>query len=225
MNGRRCGMLSRRDLVGRLAAGTAMMWAAGLARTSFASARRAEPVTGSALDQEGSIQAATAATEAIVPAPEPVGDPRKAVDPQPAVVDAGPASTLGAPPPWELLRPLAKGSLVAYGWRVAGLTGVVDGTCVLTLVNPRGREHRVHLCRNDGRPQGLVHTKGLDLVVMNGGRGDLPTEEGLAQAVARLAHVLARNETKWKNRPLMAALMPQSERLRLFSGPVDRRLR
>jgi hypothetical protein len=101
------------------------------------------------------------------------------------------------------------------------LSGAVDGVCVLTLRNERGREHRVHLCRNDGQPQGLVYTNRLDLVVMNGGQGDLPTEEGLAQAVAEVAHVLAANERA----SVVAELLPQRERVRLYGSPVDRRLR
>jgi hypothetical protein len=127
------------------------------------------------------------------------------------------------PPPWELLRPLALGSVVAGGWQVADLSGVADGSCVLTLENDRGRTHRVHVCGNDGRPQGLVHTKRLDLVVMNGGRGDLPTEEGLAQAVAEVAHVLAANEAKWQSAPVVTALLPQAERSKLFGAAAKLR--
>src|SRR5438128_2235794 len=48
-------------------------------------------------------------------------------------------ATATAPPPWELVRPLALGAEVAHGWRVSGLTGVVDGVSVLTLQNARGR--------------------------------------------------------------------------------------
>jgi hypothetical protein len=114
---------------------------------------------------------------------------------------------------------------VAHGWRVAGLSGVVDGVSVLTLRNARGRTHRIHLCRNDGRPQGLIHTKRFDLVVMNGGAGDLPTEEGLAQAVAQVARVLAANERDRHQASLVAELLPHAERVRRFAGPVDRRLR
>jgi hypothetical protein len=130
-----------------------------------------------------------------------------------------------ADPSWELLHPLALGSTLAHGWRVAGLTGALDGACVLTLQNERGRAHRVHLCRNDGQPQGLVHTEQFDLVVMNGGAGDLPTEEGLAQAVADVAHVLARNEADSRHAALVTALVSQSERVRTLSGSADRRLR
>jgi hypothetical protein len=141
-------------------------------------------------------------------------------------MQAPPGSVIVAPdtpPPWELLAPLALGSEVGHGWRVADLSSVVDGSCVLTLENERGRTHRVHLCGNDGKPQGLVHTKRMDLVVMNGGRGDLPTEEGLAQAVAQVAHVLAANEAKWQSAPVVTALLPQAERVRQFGSAAKLR--
>jgi hypothetical protein len=146
------------------------------------------------------------------------------IEPPPAVQSddhAEVTAPVEAPPPWEILHPLALGSAVAHGWSVAGLTGVADGSCVLTLQNPRGRAHRVHLCRNDGGPQGLVYTKQFDLVVMNGGQGDLPTEEGLAQAVAEVAHVLAANEGR--HAPLAATLLPQAERTERFAAAAKLR--
>lgn len=186
-------MLSRRDLVGGLAAGTAAaVCATGMAGVSFAATRR----------------------EADTSEPTERG-------PEAQIVDAETPATQQAPAPWELLSPLALGATVANGWTAAALTGVVDGSCVLTLKNQRGREHRVHLCRNDGSPEGLVFTDRFDLVVMNGGRGDLPTEEGLAQAVAEVAHVLAQNERAHQ----LDGFMPQAERVSMFSGSVDRRLR
>lgn len=199
-------MLSRRALVGKLAAGvagTAVALAAGGGRANAALARRG--ANGSeAVGQDKAPPASGAAPE---------------------VIDAALASTQSAQPPWELLRPLAASSVVANGWRVADLSDVVDGSCVLTLRNERGREYRVHLCRNDGHPHGLVHTQRLDLLVMNGGQGDLPTEEGFAQAVAELANVLAANEGDRWDQDLVTALLPHEERLRLFAGPVARRLR
>jgi hypothetical protein len=123
------------------------------------------------------------------------------------------------------LQPLTVGSTVGQGWRLAGLTGEVDGTCVVTLQNERGRSHRVHICRNDGRPQGLVYTDRFDLLVMNGGEGDLPTDEHFAHAVADVAHALARNEDRPQQRAIVTALLPHAERVRRFTGPEDRRLR
>jgi hypothetical protein len=93
---------------------------------------------------------------------------------------------------------------------------VQHGACVATLTNARGRSYRVHVCRNDGTPRGLIYTRRLDLVVMNAGRGDLPTEEGLAQAVARLAHVVAKNERTMAE-GVFAELMPHAERMRRFA--------
>jgi hypothetical protein len=61
--------------------------------------------------------------------------------------------------------------------------------------------------------------------MMNGGQGDLPSEEGLAQAVAQVAHVLAANEGDQQQEPLVTALLPHAERVRQFASPVDRRLR
>ncbi|MBI3786592.1 MAG: hypothetical protein HY270_24645 [Deltaproteobacteria bacterium] len=129
-----------------------------------------------------------------------------------------------AVPPMELLRPLGIGSLASHGWKVAELSPVMDGTCVLTLVNERGRSHRVHICRNEGAPQGLVHTSRFDLVVMNGGQGDLPTEEGLAQAIATVAHVVAGNESSLTDSSLLAEFQSYEQRVKLFSGPADRKL-
>ena len=142
----------------------------------------------------------------------------------PQIADGSSASTAdaasppeGAAAPWQLLRPLAIGAAVAGAWRLVGMTGAEHGSCVLTLENARGRTHRVHLCRNDGRPQGLVFTDRFDLVVMNGGQGDLPTEEGLARAVAEIAHVLAGNEGTLRYDPTVTALLSHAERVKRFA--------
>ena len=52
---------------------------------------------------------------------------------------------------------------------------------------------------------------------MNEGHGDLPTEEGLAQAVAELAHVVAANEAKMPDR-FFADLLPHGERVQRFAA-------
>ena len=210
--------LSRRSFVSKLAAGAAAVASVvSIGRAQAMSSRReSSPPTGSGNDDEpiGSMPGAPSAQTPPLSA-------EKVLAEKPVLSEASlPPS---APPPWELLRPLAMGSMVAHGWRVAGLTGVVDGSCVLTLENPRGRAHRVHLCRNDGRPHGLVYTKRVDLVVMNGGQGDLPTEEGLAQAVAEVAHVLAANEGEWQHAPVVTALLPQAERLHRFGAAAKLR--
>jgi hypothetical protein len=183
--------LSRRDFVGKLAVGAAVASAVTAVTAGSAAALSAHQ-----------------ASEAPHGAPngEPVGSEASLVAAAQPVVEA----------PWELLRPLALGSTVAHGWTVAALSGAVDGSCVLTLQNARGRNHRVHICRNGGQPQGLVYTDHFDLLVMNGGQGDLPTEEGLAQAVAEVAHVLAANQSAAA--PVANALMPHAERVDRYAA-------
>ena len=202
-------MLSRRDVVGKLAAGTAVVLAAGTAVASVTRSRDEAP--------------AGAGPQPGQPAAVDLDAAKQVSSPGQPVVDAEAPRTLSAPQPWELIAPLALGSTVAHGWKVAGLTGAVDGSCVLTLQNERGRSHRIHLCRNDGQPSGLVYTRQIDLLVMNGGEGDLPTDESLAQAVAEVAHVLAANESS--RDATVTALLAHSERVRRFNGPEDRRLR
>ena len=122
-----------------------------------------------------------------------------------------------SPAPWELVAPLGVGAEGAYGWRLVDLTPVRDGSAVATLQNQRGRSHRVHLCRNDGSPQGVVYTRRVDLVVMNQGYGDLPTEEHLGQAVAALAQAVAANEATLPA-DVFAELLPHAARVTRFAA-------
>jgi len=209
--------LSRRAFVGKLATGAAGAAVALTAGVKGAQALTATERSTGRLGEKDRAQEALAS--AVQSAPEVNGEGAAAVTAPPGSVIVTPDT----PPPWELLQPLALGSEVGHGWRVADLSSVVDGSCVLTLENERGRCHRVHVCGNDGRPQGVVYTKRLDLVVMNGGRGDLPTEEGLAQAVAEVGHVLAANEAKWESAPVVTALLPQAERVRLYGAAAKLR--
>ena len=188
------GALSRRAFVGKVSKGAAgSVLALSITPLGASAIQNSEPAKRS----EGIGAAAT-------PAEVEVG----------AVASVNAESTV--PAPWELLRPLTVGAAVTQGWRLSGLTGVVDGSCVATLENDKGRSQRLHICRNDGSPQGLVYTDRVDLVVMNGGRGDLPTEENFGQAVAEIAHVIAGNEAKHDE--LMRTLLPQSEREQKFAA-------
>ena len=204
--------LSRRSFVGKLATGAAAV-------ASVATIDRAQALTS----RRASVASSDRNGEPVGMMPE-VAPAKPSVLPRPSAL---PGTTevrpVASTPPWDLLRPLSMGSLVAHGWRVAGLAGVEDGSCILTLENLRGRTHRIHICRNDGRPFGLVYTGQVDLVVMNGGQGDLPTEEGLAQAVAAVAHVLAANEGDPRHAPIVTALLPQAERVRLFANAAKLR--
>ena len=191
-------MISRRDLIGKAAVGTAAALAVGAVGTGAMAATRSI----------GGVADPTLGT----------GDGPHALTP----------STSSAPPPWELVAPFGAGAEVAHGWRLVDLTPVTDGSAVATLQNARARAHRIHLCQNDGSPAGLVYTRRVDLVVMNQGYGDLPTEEHLGQAVAALAHAVAANETTLPE-GVFAGLLPHAERVQRFAaldGPAaDGKLR
>jgi hypothetical protein len=191
-------MLSRRDLIAKAAVGAAAALAVGAVGTGVAAATR--PLRDPTDDPGG-----------------PTADPAGGRDGQHALEPRADAAVISSPPAWDLLAPFVAGSVVAYGWRLVDLSPVRDGSAVVTLQNERGRSHRIHLCRNDGSPQGLVYTRRVDLVVMNQGYGDLPTEEHLGQAVAELAHAVAANEATVPD-GVFADLLPHSERVQRFAS-------
>lgn len=129
-----------------------------------------------------------------------------------AVLLERPAARASLPPPWALLQPLADGAPIAHGWSLVGLGGVVEGGFELTVRDARGRERRILVCRNDGQPRGIVFTEHCDLFVINDSRDRQATDEGLAQAVAKVAHALAANEGRSEHHALVAALSTHAER-------------
>ena len=89
--------------------------------------------------------------------------------------------------PWALLAPLLPNSELPLGWRVEALTKVERGAAVLTLLHESGGHATVHLCRNGGRPVGIGYSKHVDMVLMNGGKGDRPTEESIGRVLMAIA--------------------------------------
>ena len=233
-------MLSRRELIGKAAVGAgAAALTLGAARAAVATkgATAVDAPTGilptdpSAIlpgDPAGKLPGDPAARLPGDPLGMLPGDPASKLPSDPSVIlpehrggqEVPPAQAAATPPPWELVRPLTAGATIAQGWRLADVGPVRDGSCVVTLQNERGRSHRIHLCRNDGDPQGLVYTRRVDLVVMNEGHGGLPTEENLGQAVAELAHRIAANET-WAPGHIFTALLPHAERVNRFAAASD----
>jgi hypothetical protein len=207
-------MLSRRTLIGKAAVGAAAALAVGTVGTVGTGFAATRPRRAPGDDPGDSTD--VPAAEAV--APDRRNDPGSGVE----------AAVITSPPPWELVAPLSAGAVVAHGWRLADLTPVRDGSAVVTLENERGHEQRVHLCRNDGSPQGIVYTRRVDLVVMNQGYGELPTEEHLGQAVAALAHAVAANEATMPD-AVLTELLPHAERVQRFAaaeGPLaDGKLR
>ena len=190
-------MLSRRALIGKAAVGAAAAMTLSAARIGSASTGVLADATNDRDGHDGAL-----------------GDDSRRFDASAAPPTASVTSSADAP--WELVSPLTAGATLAHGWRLAGLSEVQNGSCVATLQNARGRAHRVHLCRNDGTPQGIVYTRRMDLVVMNEGQGDLPTEERFAQAVAELAHVVAGNEARMSN-AVFSNLLSHRERVQRFA--------
>ena len=209
-------MLSRRDLIGKVAVGAAAALAVGAVGKGASAATR--PLRDST----------DAPAEPMNAPAEPLSAPTAEQERQHALQPAADAVADAGPPPWGLVAPFGAGAVVAHGWSLVDLTPVQDGSAVATLQNERGHAHRIHLCRNDGSPQGLVYTRRVDLVVMNQGYGDLPTEEHLGQAVAALAHAVAANEATVAD-GVFTALVPHTERVQRFAavdGPLaDGKLR
>ena len=89
--------------------------------------------------------------------------------------------------PWALLAPLQPNSELPLGWRIEALTKVERGAAVLTLLHESGGHATVHLCRNGGRPVGIGYSKHVDMVLMNGGKGDRPPEESIGRVLMAIA--------------------------------------
>ena len=98
-------------------------------------------------------------------------------------------------PSW-LIAPLGPGSRLGNGWRIAELSGVVRGGYVLKLSNKNGDHVEVHLCKLEGAARGLASTEHLDLFVMNGGDGAVPSDEQLGLVVMALARRIRANELR-----------------------------
>ena len=103
-------MLSRRDVVGRLAAGTAAVCVAGVAGASVRRERHGADASTPAQDAHATAGPANLSI----------------AESGPRVIDAGPPETASARAPWELLQPLAVGSVLGAGWQLTGLTGAAN---------------------------------------------------------------------------------------------------
>ena len=98
-------------------------------------------------------------------------------------------------PSW-LIAPLHSGSQLGSGWRIAELSGVVRGAYVLKLQHRSGDRVELHLSRLEGAARGLASTEHLDLFVMNGGDGGVPSDEDLGLVVLSLARRIRENEAR-----------------------------
>lgn len=123
------------------------------------------------------------------------------------------------PAPWWLFQPIGMGTPLKFGWYVAGLSGVERGAAVLTLAHASGRKANVHVCAHRGNPQGLAHTRLVDLVLMDGGSGSFRTDEKLGRVVLGLAERVRRNESELAgDLSPIARMMTHDERVEVFGG-------
>jgi hypothetical protein len=99
------------------------------------------------------------------------------------------------------------------------MSPVERGAVVLSLAHADGRVARVHLCQRAGATRGIAHSQHLDFVLMNGQRGEGPSEEALGLVILSIAKRVERNE-RLARRTLqgMARLMPHAERVRRFGA-------
>ena len=113
-------------------------------------------------------------------------------------------------PPWWLLAPLEAGTRIGREWRVADLSAIAQGATILSLAHRDGRTARVHICARRGQPRGLAHTGLFDLVLMDGGQGDLPTDESLGRVLKQVARRIRRNELLVDDEGLRSVVRLQS---------------
>lgn len=100
---------------------------------------------------------------------------------------AAPAVTpLSASEAWRPFAPFRAGSSLGFGWSLADVTGLVEGSLVVRLRHEGDeRKAEVRVYRNGGNPRGLAHTPELDLMLVT--HSKRPTDEDLGRAVWTLA--------------------------------------
>ena len=100
-------------------------------------------------------------------------------------------------PPWWLIHPLQNRDSISLGWSVSNLGPVHKGAAILELTHRMGQSARaIHICTYEGKPKGLAHTALFDLILMDGGQGDKPTEETIGRVTLTLADIIAENEIR-----------------------------
>ena len=118
--------------------------------------------------------------------------------------------------PWWLFEPLKKGSYLANQWFLTDLSPIERGASVLTLSSKDGRQARIHLCGHAGNPKGIASTKYLDLLLMDGGNGRTPSEEGLGRVVLSLAKRIEETEQILEDSNVLPHFQLHEQRLRLY---------
>ena len=121
--------------------------------------------------------------------------------------------------PWWLIEPLEKNAAIGLGWSVATMGAVQNGAAILELKHCSGQRARVHICTYEGQPKGLAHTALFELILMDGGQGDKPTEESIGRFLLTLADIMAENEIRDEaDLSRVTRMLTHTERVELY-GP------
>ena len=123
--------------------------------------------------------------------------------------------------PWWLLAPLETGSSIGKGWKIAGLSSVEQGACILSLEHISGDVTNIHICAKEEGQKGIESTALLDFVIMDGRQGQEDTREDVGRVVMGLSKRIQRNEMKLEGDLLsLASLESHDERVERY-GPEN----
>jgi len=121
--------------------------------------------------------------------------------------------------PWWLLHPLKSGDDLGLGWKLGNLGPVERGASILELKHSSGVQARVHICTYESKPKGLAHTALFDLILMDGGRGNKPTEESIGRVLLTLAEQMSENEIQDRaDLSRVKRMLSHTERVELFGA-------
>ncbi|MEC7986776.1 MAG: hypothetical protein VX278_16530 [Myxococcota bacterium] len=118
--------------------------------------------------------------------------------------------------PWWLFEPLAKGSYLANQWFLSDLSPIEKGAAILTLSAKDDRQARIHICGHAGSPKGIAHTKYLDLLLMDGGDGNTPSNESLGRVILSLAKHIENTESLLEQSSILSRFALHEDRLLLY---------
>ena len=88
---------------------------------------------------------------------------------------------------WWVLGDLQQGAYLGEGWFLSDLSPIERGASVISFQKKNGEIARVHLCAHFGTPKGIASTRYLDFLLMDGGTGNTPSNEGLGRVILSLA--------------------------------------
>lgn len=121
--------------------------------------------------------------------------------------------------PWWLLAPLQPGARLSGGWRLARLSAVERGAAVLCLEHAERGTANVHLCSHGGSPQGVAFTRLFDLILMDGGQGDRPTDPALGKVLVHLGQRVRKHELSQDGElAQVARMLTHAERVALYGA-------